>query len=56
MDMFGRVGLVEIPILIAPDQKTWLDRMITEGKIRYSSGRNLGTGFTLLHVHPNAVA
>ncbi|MCE3225150.1 MAG: hypothetical protein K0S58_3330 [Nitrospira sp.] len=28
MDMFGKVGLVEVPILIAPDQKAWMDRMI----------------------------
>jgi hypothetical protein len=35
MDMMGRVGLVEIPILIAPDQKVWMDRMIKEGKLRF---------------------
>ena len=35
MDMMGRVGLVEIPILIAPDQKVWMDRMIKEGKIAW---------------------
>ena len=44
MDMFGRVGLVEIPILIAPDQKTWLDRMITEGKIAIPPGGTLERG------------
>ena len=33
MDMMGRVGLIEVPILIAPDQKVWMDRMIKEGKI-----------------------
>jgi hypothetical protein len=44
MDMFGRVGLVEIPILIAPDQKAWLDRMITEGKIAIPPGGTLEKG------------
>jgi len=41
MDMMGRVGLVEIPILIAPDQKVWMDRMIKEGKIAIPQGRTL---------------
>ena len=41
MDMFGKVGLVEIPVLIAPDQKSWLDRMITEGKIAIPPGGTL---------------
>lgn len=44
MDMFGRVGLVEIPVLIAPDQKAWLDRMITEGKIAIPPGGTLEKG------------
>ena len=41
MDMFGKVGLVEVPILIAPDQKAWMDRMIKEGKIAIPPGLSL---------------
>ncbi len=44
MDMFGKVGLVEIPVLIAPDQKVWLDRMIKEGKIAIPPGGTLEKG------------
>src|SRR3954463_10256656 len=44
MDMMGRVGLVEIPILIAPDQKVWMDRMIKEGKIAITPGGTLEKG------------
>ncbi len=44
MDMFGKVGLVELPILIAPDQKAWLDRMIEEGRIAVPPGGNLEKG------------
>ncbi|MBW8065555.1 MAG: hypothetical protein FVQ04_06725 [Nitrospira sp.] len=44
MDMFGKVGLVEIPIHIAPDQKTWLDKMIKENKIAIPPGGTLEKG------------
>ena len=44
MDMMGRVGLIEIPILIAPDQKIWMDRMIKEGKIAIPPGGTLEKG------------
>lgn len=44
MDMFGRVGLVEIPVLISPDQKEWLDRMIAQGKIAVPPGGTLEKG------------
>lgn len=44
MDMFGKVGLVELPILIAPDQKAWLDKMINEGKIAIPPGGTLEKG------------
>ena len=44
MDMFGKVGLVELPILIAPDQKAWLDKMIKEGKIAIPPGGTLEKG------------
>ncbi|MCP9456784.1 MAG: hypothetical protein NNA18_11840 [Nitrospira sp.] len=42
--MMGRVGLVEIPVLIAPDQKAWMDRMIKEGKIAVPPGGTLEKG------------
>jgi len=44
MDMMGRVGLIEIPILVAPDQKVWMDRMIKEGKIAIPPGGTLVKG------------
>ena len=44
MDMMGRVGLVEIPILIAADQKVWMDRMIKEGRIAIPPGGTLEKG------------
>ena len=44
MEMFGRVGLVEIPILIAPDQKVWMEQMIKEGKIAIPPGGTLEKG------------
>ncbi len=44
MDMFGKVGLVEIPVLIAPDHKAWLDRMIAENKIAIPPGGTLEKG------------
>ena len=44
MDMFGRVGLVEIPVLIAPDQKVWLEKMVKEGKIAIPPGGTLEKG------------
>ena len=44
MDMFGRVGLVEIPVLIAPDQKAWLDKMVNDGKIAIPPGGTLEKG------------
>ena len=44
MDMFGKVGLVELPILIAPDQKAWLDLMIKENRIAVPPGGTLEKG------------
>jgi hypothetical protein len=44
MDMFGKVGLVEIPVLIAPDLKAWLDRMIKENRIAIPPGGTLEKG------------
>ena len=55
MDMMGRVGLIEIPILIAPDQKVWMDRMIKEGKIAIPP-RDAGKRLALFDVCPYAAA
>ena len=44
MDMFGKVGLVELPILGAPDQKAWLDQMIKENRIAVPPGGTLEKG------------
>jgi hypothetical protein len=44
MDMFGKVGLVEIPVQISPDQKAWLDKMIAEKKIAIPPGGTLEKG------------
>jgi hypothetical protein len=44
MDIFGKVGLIEIPVLIAPDQKAWLDKMVAEGKIAVPPGGTLEKG------------
>ena len=44
MDMFGKVGLVEIPVLIAPDQKAWLEKMVKEGRIAVPPGGTLEKG------------
>jgi hypothetical protein len=44
MDMFGKVGLIEIPVLIAPDQKAWLEKMVKEGKIAVPPGGTLEKG------------
>jgi hypothetical protein len=44
MDMFGKVGLVELPILVAPDQKAWLDQMIKENRIAVPPGGTLEKG------------
>ena len=56
MDMFGKVGLVEVPILIAPDQKAWMDRMIKEGKIAIPPGGTLEKRLALFDVCPHAPA
>ncbi len=44
MDMFGKVGLIEIPLLISPDQKNWLDKMVEEGRIAIPPGGTLEKG------------
>ena len=54
MDMMGRVGLVEIPILIAPE--VWMDRMIKEGKIAIPPGGTLEKGSLYSMFVPHASA
>lgn len=44
MDLFGNVKLVEIPILITPDQKNWLEMMVRKGKIAVPPGGTLPEG------------
>ena len=44
MDLFGKVTLVEIPILITADQKTWLETLVKKGKIAVPPGGTLPEG------------
>ena len=44
MDLFGKVPLVEIPILISADQKTWLETLVKKGKIAVPPGGTLPEG------------
>src|SRR5438132_12493616 len=44
MDLFGKVALVEIPILITADQKTWLETLVRKGKIAVPPGGTLPEG------------
>ena len=44
MDLFGKVPLVEIPILITADQKTWLETLVRKGKIAVPPGGTLPEG------------
>ena len=44
MDLFGKVPLVEIPILITVDQKTWLETLVKKGKIAIPPGGTLPEG------------
>ena len=44
MDIFGNVKLVEIPLLIAPEQKAWLEMMVKKGKIAVPPGGTLPEG------------
>lgn len=44
MDLFGKVPLVEIPILISADQKTWLETLVRKGKIAVPPGGTLPEG------------
>ena len=44
MDLFGKVPLVEIPILITADQKAWLETLVKKGKIAVPPGGTLPEG------------
>ena len=44
MDLFGKVPLVEIPVLITPEQKTWLEHLVKKGKIAVPPGGSLPEG------------
>ncbi len=44
MDLFGKVLLIEIQILITADQKTWLETLVKKGKIAVPPGGTLPEG------------
>jgi len=44
MDMFSKVPLVEIPVMITPEEKAWLDMMVRKGKIAVPPGGSLPEG------------
>jgi len=44
MDLFSKVPLVEIPIMITPEEKAWLEMMLKKGKIAVPPGGSLPEG------------
>jgi hypothetical protein len=44
MDLFGKVPLVEIPVMLLPEQKAWLEMMVKKGKIAVPPGGSLPEG------------
>jgi hypothetical protein len=44
MDIFGNVKLMEIPVLVTPEQKNWLEMMVKKGKIAVPPGGTLPEG------------
>ena len=44
MDLFSKVPLVEIPVVITPEQKAWLEMMMKKGKIAVPPGGSLPEG------------
>jgi hypothetical protein len=44
MDLFSKVPLVEIPVMITPEQKAWLEMMMKKGKIAVPPGGSLPEG------------
>lgn len=44
MDLFSKVPLVEIPVMITPEEKAWLEMMVRKGKIAVPPGGSLPEG------------
>lgn len=44
MDLFGKVTLVEIPVMVTPEEKAWLEMMLRKGKIAVPPGGSLPEG------------
>ena len=44
MDLFAKVPLVEIPVMITVDEKAWLEMMVKKGKIAVPPGGSLPEG------------
>lgn len=44
MDFFGKVPLVEIPVMITREEKAWLEMMMKKGKIAVPPGGSLPEG------------
>jgi hypothetical protein len=44
MDLFSKVPLVEIPVMITPEQKAWLEMMMKKGRIAVPPGGSLPEG------------
>lgn len=44
MDLFAKVPLVEIPVMITAEQKAWLEMMMKKGKIAVPPGGSLPEG------------
>lgn len=44
MDLFSKVPLVEIPVMITPEEKAWLEMMLRKGKIAVPPGGSLPEG------------
>ena len=44
MDLFAKVPLVEVPVMLTPEQKAWLEMMMKKGKIAVPPGGSLPEG------------
>lgn len=44
MDLFSKVPLVEIPVMVTPEEKAWLEMMLRRGKIAVPPGGSLPEG------------
>jgi len=44
MDMFSKVPLVEIPVMVTREEKAWLEMMMKKGKIAVPPGGSLPEG------------